>query len=461
MSGYFLGIDLGTSSVKVLAKSPNGKTVKAKSAYDSVSPKGWIDGLKRALKILFESLSPSEIEAVGLSSQVGTYVLGGEKVIGWQSAVGKEELDEIKRRYDDSYFIDKISMAHPDLISYPLPRLSFVKKNYPFVKKVVGPKEILTEYLTGGIYTDKFSQRGVYNFAEKRYATEILSDLGIEVDLPEVLEPTDLCGSVTGRASEESGLIKGTPVYVGCNDFFAGLLGMGVYKEGTAFELSGTSEHIGAVTDELCLNCAVSGNYFNKYVSYGGTKSSGKACAFAIENFSLKASELSPSVNKRPIFLPYLQGERAPIFDENARGVFFGISTETGREDMAYSAFEGIAFGLYDIYRTMEKEIKGDRIICGGGSTVNRLLNRIKAELFGKEIVLSSEADASALGAAMIAMTGAGVYSGFEDCISENVGYEYGCKPTGEYTDILRKRFALFQKLYNDNKNNFILFKEI
>lgn len=454
MSGYYVGIDLGTSSVKVLAKKAGGASVKTKAGYVENSPNGWINAIVSALNEMWTKISPREAFAVGLSSQVGTYITDDGLVIPWNSSVGKEELEEIKQNISAEEFIKEISMPHPDIISFPLPRLLSIRRNYPACKRVDMPKEIIIESLTGKRVTDCFSQRGIYDFKRNRYAYALIEKLGLSFSLPDVLYPTDIAGKITEEAAKLFGFRAGTPVVVGCNDFFAGLLGTGIYDVGDIFDLSGTSEHVGFISDVLRKDAFTSGDYFNGYATYGGTKASGKALGFAIENFGINDLSLDLLQNSPPIFLPYLYGERAPLFDENARGVFFGINGGTTKRDMAYSVFEGVVFGLYDIYEKLGAS-SGERIKTGGGSSVNAFLNKLKAEIFGKEILVAKEPDSSALGAAMLAMVGAGEYSDINTCIQNEVGYAETFSPTGKYAEKFKKRFAIFRSLYKDLKEDF------
>ena len=162
-------------------------------------------------------------------------------------------------------------MDHPDLISYPLPRLLYIQKHYGVNAEVLMPKEMLIRELTGQTVTDIFSMRGIADPKKARYAGGIMKKLGLEIKLPRLNSPTDLAGYVTDGAAETYGLSSGTPVYLGCNDFFAGLLGMGIYGINDAFDLSGTSEHVGYISENINEKGFVSGGYFIGSCTYGGS----------------------------------------------------------------------------------------------------------------------------------------------------------------------------------------------
>lgn len=457
---YYLGIDIGTSSTKAIARSLNGKVYKAKQGYSGSDPNAWLDATKALIVNLTESCG-GQIAAIAISSQVGTYIVNGKDVISWRSSVGKEELVQIKALISEEEFTREIGMPHPDLISYPLPRLTYIQKHYGTDAEVLMPKEFLIRELTGKTVTDVFSMRGIADPKKVRYATEIMDKLQIKIAIPELKLPTDLAGYVTEHAAKKYGLTPNTPVYLGCNDFFAGLLGMGIYSEGDFFDLSGTSEHVGYISKDINQKGFVSGGYFMGNCTYGGTKSSGASCDLAIKNFGIDGIELERVLAKKPpIFLPYLCGERAPIFDENARGVYFGLNDKTDKESLAYATLEGVVFSLYDIASSMNSP-KPQRLICGGGSARDPLMNTLRATLFGCDTVSVCENDTSALGACMIAMVGDGVFTDIPSAINACVKYSASVSPAPEHRDILKKRFKIYKALYGNLRQNFENFNNI
>ena len=272
--------------------------------------------------------------------------------------------------------------------------------------------------------------------------------------------PTDLAGTVTPEASATYGLPQGIPVYVGCNDFFAGLLGMGIYDIGTAFALYGTSAHVGMITQAPQSGRIVSGPYFHGCATYGGTKASGAACDFAMQNFGIDGLTPEISCENPPIFLPYLAGERAPIYDENAKGVFFGITDKTTSAHMAYAVLEGVVFSLYHIYTSLNARTP-TRLITGGGSALNPTMAKLTAALFGCEVCRAKENDASALGAALLAMTGSGIYASIEQAAQAAADYELAAIPDERLGNRLQARFSVYQSLYGDLKHTFEKFREL
>lgn len=451
--GALLGIDLGTSSVKILLREASGRTVKSKAAYREESPAAWWEAVCTALR----AIDCSGVTAIGLSSQTGTYIVERKDcptvVLGWRNAAGQEELDAVRAAYAPEVFLREIAMPHPPMVSYPIPRLRYVKAQYPDVTAVCQPKDFIVASLTGRRVTDYYTWRGLADPRTGQYSAYFLKELGVDPTLlPEVLAPTDLAGYVTEAVSGETGLPVGTPVYLGMNDFFASIVGMGIV-DGGAFDITGTSEHFGVVDGTLSVDTPlVSGPYLDRYVSYGGTASSGASLDFmGAELGDLPSRSDDPAVlleRDPPIFLPYLSGERAPIFDWDAKGAFLGITRGCTKEDLAYAVCEGVAFSIYHICEAMGRAGELTRVTVSGGASKLALLNRIKAELFGAEFVTLKENDTSALGAAMAAGVGCGAFSSLADAARVCCTPSEIFSPTGNCRAKLLRRYAIYRRLY-------------
>lgn len=455
MSGtYVLGIDLGTSAVKGILRGADGQTWKEKRTYGGTTPQHWLDAMASLIAALRSHVT-GEIAAVGFSSQVGTYVIDGKHIISWRDDAGREELDAILAAIPQERFLREIGMYHPHLVSYPLPRYLYIQKHFGAGCEVLMPKELLIRELTGQTVTDVYSMRGLADLTRGVYAEGLLRDLGIGIVPPELKQPTDMAGRVTVRAAEKYGLPAGTPVYLGTSDFFAGLLGMGVSKVGDAFDLSGTSEHVGYLSEHVLREGFISGKYFFANCTYGVTGSSGASCDLAVRHLGIDSADEHRLLSGRPpIFLPYLGGERAPIFDGHARGVYFGLGLESDREQMAYAALEGVVFSLYHIAECIRAP-RPERLICGGGSAVNPLMNRLRATLFDCDTVSVCDHDTSALGACMLAMTGCGMVNDLKQAIGRCVAYRPPVHPTAAHREVLLERFEIYKKLYGDLRERF------
>ena len=448
-----LGIDLGTSAVKLLQRFEDGQVVKEKERYEEISPKGWWEAISRAMcRMGLES-----VEAIGLSSQVGTYIVDGTEVISWNDPIGAEELAELKGTYSQEEFLAEISMPHPNIISYPLPRLLHIKKNYPAFQKVCQPKDFICEKLTGKCMTDPYSWRGLANLDTKTYSKKFLRDMEITEDmLPQMIDFTEVAGNTMKDIVPGSSLGEGIPVYVGLNDYYASLLGMGIWNTGDMFDITGTSEHLGILEDVVNMETEmVSGPYLQHHVHYGVTGSSGASLDFGLQFSKTGELDIGEALKRKPpIFLPYLNGERAPIWDGDAKGTYFGIQAGCSVEDMAYAVLEGVSFSLYHIYEKMGHP-KANAMCTAGGAAVNRTLGQLKAELFGIPVKILKEHDTSALGACMVAELGIRRYQNVEVAMASSVEVEETLYPTGMYQEILKQRFAVYRELYPALKEHF------
>lgn len=448
-----LGIDLGTSSVKVLQRYADGTALKSKTVYEQTNPPGWWNAVKKTLV----QMDLDTVEAISLSSQVGTYIVDGEKVIGWDSGTGAKELVWLKEKYTQEDFVEEISMPHPDIVSYPLPRLKYIQENFPAAGKVCQPKDFICEKLTGNYVTDPYSWRGLANLKTGKYSCRFLDIIGFSKEkLPDVISATDCAGYTRQVDLGGKTLPKGIPVYTGLNDFFSALLGMGIQNTGDIFDISGTSEHLGVLEEKMNIYTKlVSGPYLKNYVHYGVTASSGVSMEFGLRLGKSRNIDLDEMCRKHPpVFLPYLNGERAPVWDPDARGMFFGISAECTEEDLAYSVMEGVVFSLYHIYEYMGKP-KAGRMKTAGGAAVNPVLNQLKAELFQIPADVQEETDSSALGAAMTAAVGAGWYAGYDDAAERMCRIRTETEPAGKYWEWLQDRFSIYKELYPAVKGQF------
>ena len=475
MSEAFLGIDLGTSSVKaVLVK--NGRTVERSSAaYRTKDPEGWISGVREALSCL---TGREEACAVGLSSQTGTYIVNDRYVLPWNGKEGFQELQEIRKRIAGDVFQREIGMNHPELTSYPLPKLLYARRHFGELRSFYQPKDYLCRKLTGNRVSDPCTWRGLADIWKGEYSSFLLDEMGIAKEiLPDLYEPQEAAGTVKAQASQELGLRKGIPVYTGLNDYFAALLGMGVVNTGDWFDITGTSEHVGCIEDSLRPDSGlISGPYLQGFVHYGVTASTGAALNFGRSVFPMELdwdSLTEERIRKAPVFRPYLAGRRSPDPDPEAAGSFIGIREGCLGEDMAYAVLEGVAFSLYHIYETILSEadegilrpenrtgsndagrtgdsehISGFRESAGirvcGGAAVNPVLNHLKAELFGKELWLMEEKDASAFGAALTAMLGEGAIGKLPD-IPAVCRILKVVEPEKRLRDVLLERYRIFR----------------
>ena len=459
MNKCVLGIDLGTSSVKIVKKYRDGHIEKLKGTYEKTLPNGWWEAILGVCsKVKWE-----EVEAIGLSSQVGTYLVNDKEVIGWNSNTGKEEVKWWKEHYSQETFVKEISMPHPEIISYPLPRLKYIREHYEEIQRVCQPKEYILEKLTGEWVTDPYSWRGLVNLSTGKYSTYFLQQLGLEEEkLPSVKNSDEIAGYTRQILWENNCIPAGIPVYTGLNDYYAGLLGMGMGTCGQMFDITGTSEHVGVLQKEIAMDTSlVSGPYIEQMVHYGVTASSGPSIRYGLRLLEKETFDWDEiRKEKPPVFLPYVKGERAPVWNADARGVFFGIEEGCTKSGMAYAVMEGVVFSLYHIYETMGKpEI--DCIRVSGGAANIELLNCLKADIFKVPIEIVAENDVSGLGACMMAALGLGWYEDLKQIASEWIRIDKRFLPRKNNQAWFEKRYEIYKEVYQRLESLFEKWKEL
>lgn len=488
MKEFVLGIDFGTSSVKVMCVARGGDSRTATQPYESRSgmepetdPESWWIAMGKGLQALMPWMAEAgKIHAMGLTAQVGTYLLqdasktgSGFTVTSWRKGCGEKQLINAKSRFSEQFFNEHISMSHPKLASYPIPRILRFAEDLPEewerAEKLLQPKDCIYYRLTGTYASDPFSWRGLANLADCTFHEELLNQIGVSGEkLPSLYGPGEAPGHLLQSIADELGLPCGIPVFVGCNDFFSALLGMGIMKNGQCFDVSGTSEHIGMIKNTATReDDLVFGPYLRNSVQYGVTANSGASMSWAFKTFG-RDPEWTSLENRPeghgnplpPVFLPYLQGERAPIWDSKARGVFFGLSGDHHSNDLAYSVLEGVVFSLYHIWTLMSGEI-GTEVRVGGGAAFDDELNRMKSSIFQIPFCVMREKESGALGAAMFAAIGTGWFSSFDEAIDGWVKVDHLVEPDAKLGKILRSRFGIYKDLYPALRESFSKWAEL
>lgn len=392
MKQYTIGIDLGTSSVKLFVAGGDIPPVRAE--YENGDLAG---GVRSALQTLFKAVSPSSIKAVGFSGQTGTYFLVENGAIRhsvfWHEPGREQALHKALGLFSQEEYISMTGMRHPHLASYPVPTILSLNAEGRMRGKLMQPKDYVIFLLTGEFISDPGSWRGLVNPKTQTYDTALLNALGI---FKEALPEMKTQAKVSRAGEAVFGIPEGTDVFVGLNDFYAALFGLKADRAGDAFDITGTSEHFGVVTKELGERALTESPYLNDlYVRYGVTGSSGASLIWGIKTFGPLPDA---PVSGAPIFLPYLRGERQIDPDPFARGMFLGLTEHADRRALAYSVAEGVVFSIYRMYELLGKpEI--ETIYATGGATAFPLLNRLKAAAFMKNYVAKKPDCGSALGA--------------------------------------------------------------
>ncbi|MDY5015019.1 MAG: FGGY-family carbohydrate kinase [Eubacteriales bacterium] len=476
---YFIGIDVGTSSVKA-ARLSGGKTTTYRAVYDPAlgnTPTAWWKALVDAVAQVSADTG-TDCAGLGLTAQVGTYLLANEKqpveawpVYGWGGSGGTKQREALQDRFGTEFFIAHTGMPMPKVPSYPASRLRwFIEERaheWARATKILAPKDFLYEKLTGKLCSDTLTWNGLADPLTGNPNPEFLAALGMNPErfapmYPSLCAPAGLCES----AAEKLGLPVGTPVYLGCNDSHASFLGMGISGIGQAFDLTGTSEHVGLISPmPIGDGEMICSTFFEGCATFGVTASSGSSIDWGYRICGMpQNAQTEALVTERfhameegrahpPVFLPYVTGERTPIWDGDARGAFIGLSAEHTPADLLYSVLEGVVFSVAHIWSGLPGELTEDAhtIRLGGGASENTLLNEMKAALLGVTLEIPSEKNVGALGAGLIAAAGSGAYPSLRDAVSAYVSLSARVMPRADPMP-LKRRFALYRKLSGLNR---------
>ncbi|MBO4355549.1 MAG: xylulokinase [Clostridia bacterium] len=480
-----IGIDIGTSSVKVALFDKTGKTLSSftedypvyypKKGYAEHSPDEWYDAVCKCTKKLSEQFDLSKVAGVGIDGQGwscipvskdGT-VLSNTPI--WFDTRATKEIETIKATVAEEKLFELC--GNPLSPSYVTPKILWFKNNKPDVYEQADAflsSNGFVVYRLTGKYSCDYSQaygQFFYDIANCVYDEAIAEKLGIDMaKIPPLCSSKEIIGYITKKASKETGLKEGTPIAAGGLDAACGTLGAGVIKDGQTQEQGGQAGGMSiCISKPLKDPALILGNHVvdGKWLLQGGTAAGGGSLKWFASLFGksyaekdvFKAIDMeaakSPAGANNVIFHPYLNGERSPIWDPDAKGLFWGMSLATTRGDMARAVMEGVAYSLKDNLETAEKAgANVGTLYSVGGSASSKVWMQIKSDVTGKKMKSASPESASALGAAILAGIGTGVYSDFEEAarITAIDGNEYS--PDKNNEKIYRNGFKKYKDLY-------------
>ncbi len=325
-----------------------------------------------------------------------------------------------------------------------------------------------------------------YNLRERRFETDLLEELGIDPSImPALCNCDDIIGEVTPEAAAATGLVPGIPVAGGQVDCNASWLGAGAIEVGDFQSNLGTVGNFGILHQnadfifsdigKLMINFPYTVNSENTYVTVPTTTTGGQSIRYLRDNFSQHEVEtervlgvssydlLNLQAQKVPVgsngllILPFLMGERTPIWDVHARGVIFGLSLNHTKGHIVRAMMEAVAYAMYDSFRLIKEEaglnIKYPMVLNEGGA-VSKLWRQIIADVFNVPIVLVKRRTGAPYGDAILAGVAAGVFQDFS-VAKEWVEYIEPMEPNQEHHERYMEYFALYKKLYEHVKEDY------
>lgn len=419
-----------------------------------------------------------QIACIGFSGQMHGAVLldRHDEVIRpaliWCDQRTEPQVRKLTEQFGADRLIDLTCNA--PLTNFTLTKLFWVRENEPHnwerVAHVLLPKDYVRFQLTGERAIDMAEASGtlLLDVAHRRWSAELLRVTGIEPQLlPALLESPDVCGRVSARGAEATGLRAGTPVVVGAGDQATGAVGMGIVRPGTVSATIGTSGVVFGATDRPTLDPKGRIHAFCHAVParwhlMGVTQAAGLSLRWFRDRFGVLTKSAGdpydqlgeeaaavPPGSDGVLWAPYLMGERTPHCDPNARAALIGLSAAHSRSHVIRAILEGVAFSLRDTFTIFQElTVPVDRIRLGGGGARSRLWRQIQADVYRHTVEVPAVQEGAAYGAAILAGVGAGNWNSVESACDAVVRITEEIHPNPRDATALDQAYRRYRKIY-------------
>ena len=481
----YIGIDLGTSAVKLLLVDEKGKILARQSrsypvmyphsGWSEQNPDDWVSAVKSGITALLSGADPREVRGISCGGQMhGLVVLDEDDnvirpCILWNDGRTAKQTDYINEEVKDlSGLTANIAFA-----GFTAPKLLWLRQNEPAsfarIKKIMLPKDYITYRLTGAFCTDYSDASGtlLLDVKNRDWSTYMCDFCKVSREqLPELKESFAVAGVLKEEYAKLWGMGQ-VAVAAGAGDNAAAAIGTGSVNDGDCTISLGTSGTVFVSQDAFSVDdnnalhsfCHANGRYHLM-----GCILSAASCnswwmnVLGAKDMDKEQAGCEERMGKNDVFfLPYLMGERSPHNDVYARGAFIGMRPDTGRADMTLAVMEGVAFALrdcLDVARSNGLKV-GRAKLCGGGAK-SPLWQKIIADVCGVEVDIPLVEEGPAYGAAMLAMTACGAYATVKDAAAALVSTKYTVKPDEGLCAAYRGKHKLFRSLYFALKDTFV-----
>ena len=497
MNQYLLGIDIGTSACKVGIFTPDG-AVKAsaggeykvsypKPGWAEQDPEEWWEAVSRAVKdaLLKGRVRPEEIAGIGVDGQSWSAIPidRNGRVLAATPIWMDTRATDICREVEERIGADRIFelCGNPLQPSYTTPKILWYKKYLPDVYehtyKILQSNSFIVFRLTGEITQELSQGYGLHCFDMRRgvWDEAMCEELGFSADLlPEIYPCHAAVGRVTREAAEKCGLIEGIPVVAGGLDAACGTLGAGVLNTGETQEQGGQAGGMSICTDTYRADSRLILGFHvvpDRWLLQGGTTGGGGVMRWLEREFGDFEREEGERIGKSSldlfnelaetvdagsdgvVFLPYMSGERSPIWDPNAKGVYYGLDFSKTKGHFIRSAMEGVAYSLKHNLDIAEEAGAPVRVLRAMGGSANSLLwTQIKSDITGKPMIVPSSDTATTLGAAILAGVGVGIYRDFTEAVEKTVEIKRSHEPNPANREVYERNYRTYLRLYQNLK---------
>ena len=486
---YLLGIDIGTTGTKILLIDLAGGIISdVHQPATLITPQaGWaeedpLEWWRNVCEGIPECLGKANVDArnilaVGVSGMVPTLILVDREgkplrpSIQQNDARAFNEIEAFKLRVDEGLVFEQTgSMITQQSLG---PKLLWLSRNEPDHLKnavwVMGSYDYINFLLTGtpSVEQNWALESGLYDIHREEWIDDLLERSRIRRgQLPPVNRPEQVIGHVSVSAAAGTGLMAGTPVVAGSADHVASAFSAGVRQNGDLLIKLGGAGDILYSLDSMVMNRSLYLDFHvipGLYLINGCMASSGSiikwfrdqfASGVAYPQLDAEARDI-PAGSDGLILLPYFIGEKTPIFDPHARGIFFGLSLRHTRAHLYHAILEGISFGFSHHLRVVEQAgLKVQRVRVANGGAGSRLWRQITSDVVGFPLEEVENHPGSSLGAAFVAGMGSGAFSGWEE-IEKFINLRTRTTPDPERHEKYKALFELYRELYQTNRQHF------
>ncbi len=477
---YYIGVDLGTSAVKLLLMEGSGKIVNIvskeyplsfpKPGWSEQAPQDWWEQVKAGIKDLVSGVDASQVAGISFGGQMHGLVILDENddvirpAILWNDGRTTEECDYLNNTIGK----DKLSAytANISFTGFTAPKILWVKKNEPDnfakIKKIMLPKDYIAYKLSGVHCTDVSDASGMLLFDVKNrtWSKEMCEICDVkEEQLAKVFESYETVGTLLPDVAAELGLPESCKVVAGAGDNAAAAVGTGTVGDGACNISLGTSGTVFIASKNFGVdenNALHSFDHADGSYHLMGCMLSAASCnkwwmeeILKTEDFAGEQKGIEKLGENHVFFLPYLMGERSPHNDPNARGTFIGMTMDSSREDMTQAVLEGVAFALRDsleVARSLGIDIKKTKI-CGGGAK-SPLWKKMIANIMNLDVEVIESEEGPALGGAMLAAVANGEYESVEAAAAAIVKVVDTVHPEAELVEKYEAKYQQFKAIY-------------
>ena len=479
-----LGIDLGTSAIKIIAVDQLGNVIESVSetlklyqehpGYSEQDPNEWFEATKKGIKELIQSTEMSDkiVKGISFSGQMHGLVIVDDNGIPLRKAIlWNDTRNSIQCRQIEDIYGERLNY-NPILEGFTLPKMLWVQQHEPEIWNRVDvfmlPKDYLRYCLTQTIHMEYSDACSTLLFNPENY--EWTKDVGDTFNIGDIYPPLvkshSYVGNVTSSLAKELGLSSDVAVYAGGGDNACGAIGAGVIHDKSALCSIGTSGVVLNVEYQRVTSYDSNLHLFNHsvpdtYYAMGVTLAAGyslnwlKQTFFENESFEeiLNLAASSKIGANGLLFTPYLAGERTPHGDAQIRGSFIGISGQHTKADFARAVIEGITYSLYDSIKIMRRAgHEMNSITSIGGGAKSRFWLQLQADIFNLQIKRLKHEEGPSMGAAILAAYGLGWFKTIESCVEAFIKVDEVFEPNNENHALYEQYYSVYEAIYKQTK---------